>query len=124
MSRSANALFVKEAKWCCGGKIRLTHPGTCWNAKRLRSGGEGATPQAERAGPRWAKGLRMDAQRAKTWRSQGLVHDSRTPTGGGPKTGIPRIAVKLCTEKAPNASRIRLGIISSLCLESSATGCQ
>lgn len=38
--------------------------------------------QAERAGPRRAKGLRMDARRAETWRSQGLVYDSRTQVGG------------------------------------------
>lgn len=38
--------------------------------------------------PEWAEGLRMEARRAKTWRSQGLVHDSRTPSGGKPKTWI------------------------------------
>lgn len=33
----------------------------------------------------WAEGLRMEARRAKTWRSRGLVHDSRTPMGSSPK---------------------------------------
>ena len=44
---------------------------------------------------RMAKGLRMDARRAKTRRSRGVVHDSRTPTGGKPKAGMPWIGVKL-----------------------------
>lgn len=36
--------------------------------------------QAERAGPRRARGMRMEARRAETRRSRGLVHDSRAPT--------------------------------------------
>lgn len=41
--------------------------------------------QAERAGPLRAKGLRMDARRAKNLPQPGLVHDSRTPKGASPK---------------------------------------
>ncbi len=50
----------------------------------------------------WAKGLRMEARRAKTWRSQGLVYDSRTPIGGWPKAGILQIAVGLWGRKTAN----------------------
>ena len=46
-------------------------------------------------GPRRAEGLRMDARRAKTWRSLGLVHDSRTPPGGKPKLDKPLISIEL-----------------------------
>lgn len=44
---------------------------------------------------RRAKSLRMDARRAKIWRSQGVVQDSRNPTVGKPKAGMPWIGVKL-----------------------------
>lgn len=44
---------------------------------------------------RRAKGVRIDARRAKTRRSQGVVHDSRNPTGDKPKAGKPWIGVKL-----------------------------
>jgi hypothetical protein len=43
-----------------------------------------AQPQAERAGSGWARGLRMEAHRAKTRRSRGLVHESRPPEGASP----------------------------------------
>lgn len=47
----------------------------------LEGRGYQVRPQAERAGPRMARGLRMEARRAKTGRSRGLVHESRPPEG-------------------------------------------
>ena len=37
----------------------------------------------------------MDARRAKTWRSQGLVHDSRAPEGGKLKPNLSEITIQL-----------------------------
>ena len=37
----------------------------------------------------------MDARRAKTWRSQGLVHDSRAPKGVKLKPNLSEIAIQL-----------------------------
>lgn len=74
------------------------------------------TLQAERAGPRRARGLRMKARRAKTWRSQVLVHASRAPKGssqnGSTRNGHPttRQDGLRRPREAGSASSLKLGL--------------
>lgn len=74
-------------------------------------------------GPRRAEGLRMDARRAKTWRSLGLVYDSRTPKGASPKRiyleppSRQKVGISRRPREAGSASSQRHG------LRESAPGC-
>jgi hypothetical protein len=67
----------------------------------------------------------MEARRAKPWRSQGLVHDSRTPTRGQAQNRDTLDRRQAMRQKKPQLPRESgYAPFPSLGLESSATGCR